>query len=125
MSKLLSIMLVVTALLGGCTLSHVTSIQSNFEPGTSVSIKCKEYKKLVELTQGVREMEKYGWMPATLGYKHTYILWGFALKSRMWVCFEKPSAGDDAAGPTDAPPEEQPAESPSDPGEDPFVEQVD
>ena len=85
---------VATALLAGCTLSHVTAVHTNFEPGTSVSIKCKEYQKLVELTQGVREMEKYGWKTATVGYKHTYVLWGFALKSRMWVCFEKPATPD-------------------------------
>jgi len=100
-----TIVVVAASMLAGCTLSHVTAVHTNFEPGTSISIKCKEYKKLVELTQGVREMEKYGWKTATVGYKHTYVMWGFALKSRMWVCFEKPAEGEETG------PAEEPAQS--------------
>ncbi len=75
----------------GCTVSHVSSITSNYPPETEVEITCKEYDpkdKLTLVAEGIVEAEKVGWKPKVIGYKHQNFLG--MLDSDIIICYERP-----------------------------------
>ncbi len=81
----------------GCTLSHVSSVVSNYPQGTPVDIKCKDYsEKMKSLAKGIVKEEKKGWKPKVIGFKHTNMLG--ILSSKITVCYERPKKG--ASAPT-------------------------
>ena len=80
----------LAALVAGCTLQHVADIQTSFPPDVTTQIQCVTYEgELASVAGDVRRMEQEGWRPKLVGYEHKYLIWGFWLKSKTVVCYER------------------------------------
>ena len=83
-----SIFLSTLIFVSGCTLSHISEVKNPFPAETITSIECAEYDDIKKATKGIRAKERYGWLPSTIGYKHSAIFG--ILSSTIEICFERP-----------------------------------